>query len=427
MRLQISVPLLLLLAACGPQQRQPAAGSADFSLPPGFEARVFAEGVGKGSRHLAIRDNGDVYVKLERLREGKGIVALRDSDGDGKADIQEAFGDYSGTGIELFQNYLYASSDTCIYRYALAEGQLLPASLEGEKIAGGFPVQEEHASKTFAIAPDGSMYVNVGAPSNACQVENRQPGSPGQDPCPLLEWQAGIWKFSATQPGQTQRASSSRYASGIRNAVAITWNSSVGSLYVMQHGRDQLSQMKPEVYDDSLNAFLPAEEFFQVSEGDFFGWPYCYFDPFQDRKLLGPEYGGDGQASGRCDSAKRPLVGFPGHMAPNDLLFYSGSQFPEKYRNGAFIAFHGSWNRAPLPQGGYLIAFVPMREGRPAGEWEIFADGFKGVAMLENPNDARFRPCGLAQGPDGSIYVCDSQQGRIWSIRYTGAQTLASH
>lgn len=117
------------------------------------------------------------------------------------------------------------------------------------------------------------------------------------------------------------------------------------------------------------------------------------------------------------------MLAFPGHWAPNDLLFYTGSQFPARYRNGAFIAFHGSWNRAPQRQAGYFVVFVPFIQGEPAREWEIFADDFTGTAApVESPADARFRPMGLAQGADGSLYISDSQRGRVWRVLYTSSE-----
>jgi len=163
---------------------------------------------------------------------------------------------------------------------------------------------------------------------------------------------------------------------------------------------------------------LPAEEFFQVNDGDDFGWPYCYFDPFENKKFLNPEYGGDGVITGRCEESKLPLIGFPGHWGPNDLIFYKGDMFPEKYKNGAFIAFHGSWNRLNSDQAGFNVIFIPMENGIPSGEWEVFADGFTGDKPVQNPGNAKFRPCGLAEGPDGSLYIVDSQKGRVWRIVY---------
>jgi glucose/arabinose dehydrogenase len=141
---------------------------------------------------------------------------------------------------------------------------------------------------------------------------------------------------------------------------------------------------------------------------------------------LNPEYGGDGQKVGRCDQYALPLVAFPGHWAPNDLLFYTGTQFPAQYRGGAFIAFHGSWNRAPLPQKGYNVTFVPFSGDKVSGKYEVFADGFAGKMPLAQPNDAVARPEGLAVGPDGSLYVTEGQKGRIWRVMYRGGTAASS-
>ena len=106
--------------------------------------------------------------------------------------------------------------------------------------------------------------------------------------------------------------------------------------------------------------------------------------------------------------------------APNDLLFYSGDQFPERYKNGAFIAFHGSTNRTPYPQAGYIVGFIPFQDGKPTGEWEVFADGFVGADIIKQMKDAKYRPMGLAQGPDGSLFISESKKGKIWRIIFQG-------
>src|SRR5690606_38191074 len=138
---------------------------------------------------------------------------------------------------------------------------------------------------------------------------------------------------------------------------------------------------------------------FKVTEGSDGGWPYVYYDYMQGKKLVNPEYGGDGKKEPTKEYLQ-PLVGFPGHFAPNDLFFYTGDQFPEHYKNGAFIAFHGSTIRAPYPQGGYFIGFVPFKDGAPSGDWEVFADGFPVVDTIVNTSDAAYRPMGIAMGPD---------------------------
>ncbi|MEM6376933.1 MAG: PQQ-dependent sugar dehydrogenase [Bacteroidota bacterium] len=393
---------------------------ASIKLPDGFKAAVVADSVGR-ARHLAVRDNGDIYVQLFRTKDNPGLVALRDTDGDVRADVVEKFGSHEGTGCRIYKDYLYASSDTEIYRYKLQEDGLLPDEDSKTLIAGGFQEQRSHAQKAFTFDNEGNMYVGVGAPSNACQTEARTAGSIGIDPCPQLEYGGGIWRFDAEKPAQTQAKDGFRYATGIRNAIGVTWNPETNSLFAMQHGRDQLHQLWKDKYTEDEGVELPAEEFYSIQEGDDFGWPYCYYDHLQSKKMLAPEYGGEGETVGRCEGLKGAIMGFPGHMAPNDLLFYTGDQFPERYKNGAFIAFHGSWNRAPQEQKGYFVAFVPMENGMPSGEWETFAEGFAGAPAVKSPRDAKHRPCGLAQGPDGSIYVTDDVKGKIWKIMFEEA------
>ncbi len=398
-------------AACDPDD-------GGITLPEGFCARVVAEGVGP-ARHMAVAPDGDIYVKT-RSEEG-GIAALRDTTGDHRADVVRRFGDFGGTGIAIHDGSLYASSTQAVYRWPLPDtsGEALVPEGEPEVVVGGFPEQGSHASKSFAFDESGHLYVNVGAPSNACQEEDREAGSPGMDPCPLLEGYAGIWRFDADETGQTY-APGARYATGIRNVVGLDWNAASGALYVMQHGRDQLHQNWPDLYTEEESAALPAEELLRLTEGADAGWPYCYYDGQQDEKVLAPEYGGDGEEVGRCDQYLDPVAAFPGHWAPNGLLFYTGEQFPERYRGGVFIAFHGSWNRAPLPQRGYKVSFVPFEGGTVAGDYEPFADGFAGVDPIPSPAAAEYRPMGLAQGPDGALYIVESREGRIWRVVYTG-------
>jgi glucose/arabinose dehydrogenase len=141
-----------------------------------------------------------------------------------------------------------------------------------------------------------------------------------------------------------------------------------------------------------------------------------------EKKLVdAPEYGGDGKKSTRCDSKKAPVATFPGHWAPMSLLFYKGSAFPAKYKDGAFIAFHGSWNRAPDPQEGYRVVFQPMTNGAESGAYETFADGFAEVTGAKlQPGTAKHRPVGLAAGPDGALYITDDTGGRVYRVTYGG-------
>ena len=411
--------LTLFLVTMGCSTSNPAdPDDVGITVPPGFKATVFADNIGR-ARHLTINDNGDVYVALRLANQGGGIVAIRDEDGDHRADVITHFGKLVGTGIHIHRNYLYFGSDTTVVRYLLNPGQLVPDG-EPEPIAVGFGYETQHAAKPFDFDGEGNMYVNVGAPANACQEQMRTPGSPGMDPCPLLEKYGGIWRFDAGQKEQHQLVEGFRYASGIRHAVALAWNPLVDQLYIVQHGRDQLSHLFPNLFNDEQNAELPAEEFLLIKEGGVYGWPYTYYDQIQGKRVLAPEYGGDGKSTERCEQYDDPIMAFPGHWAPNDLLFYTGDQFPDTYKGGAFVAFHGSWNRAPLPQRGFNVVFVPFDGVLPSGPWEVFADGFAGKKVIKSVGEARFRPMGLAVAPDGSLFISDSVKGRIWRVHYEG-------
>jgi glucose/arabinose dehydrogenase len=390
---------------------------AGIRVPEGFDAEVFVDGVGR-ARHIAVRDNGDVFVALREPMEGGGVVALRDDDGDGAVDNSVYFGEHAGTGLAIHGGFLYASSDEAIYRYALPEDDLAPEG-PAETVVEGFPAQDSHSSKAFAIDDSGNLYVNVGAPSNACQEQDRTLGSPGEEPCTLLEEHAGLWRFDANKTDQAF-ADGERFVTGTRNVVALDWNPQASELYFVMHGRDQLHDLFPDLYTVEQSAELPGEELHVAREGADYGWPYTYWDHQAGKRVVGPEYGGDSQTAAEEGRYQAPLLAFPGHWAPNDLLFYTGEAFPDQAQGGAFIAFHGSWNRAPLPQRGYNVVFVPFDGGRPSQDWSVFADGFAGAEVLEDEDDAEFRPMGLAQGPDGALYIADSVQGRIWRVTHEG-------
>jgi len=185
--------------------------NGSITVPEGFGALVVADDLGRG-RHMVVRENGDIFVALRELHDGSGIAALRDTTGDGRADIVQYFGEEPGTGIGIRNGYLYFGTDQSIIRWELGEDELVPDGAP-ETIVEGFPEQGPHAAKPFTFDNAGNIYVNVGAPSNACMEQGRTPGSPGMDPCPQLERHAGIWQFSADLPGQTQVDDGYRYAS----------------------------------------------------------------------------------------------------------------------------------------------------------------------------------------------------------------------
>ncbi len=422
---------LLCVARCkGPTELPPGdPGNGGLSLPDGFEAVVVTDSIGP-ARHLAVNDNGDIYVKLRFSRGGKGgNVALRDTTHDGKADIIKRFGDYEdrggyGTSMRIHNGYLYFSSMKAVYRIRLTPGKLIPESkievvLTDDHAHG----MHWHMTKPVAFDDNGNMFVPFGVPSNACQdlklSPAGRPGFAGLNPCPELEKHGGIWRFDANKTGLTQK-DGQKFATGLRSIVAMDWNPEDKNLYVVMHGRDDLTMLFPNYYTPWESAMLPSEEFLRITEGSDAGWPYYYYDQIKGKKMLAPEYGGDGKKEGKGAEMLQPIMGFSGHWAPNDLLFYHGDQFPERYKHGAFIAFHGSTNRAPYPQSGYFIGFVPFKNGQPSGPWEVFADDFTRVETVVNTSDAVYRPMGIATGPDGSLYFTDSEKGKIWRVMFKG-------
>jgi glucose/arabinose dehydrogenase/mono/diheme cytochrome c family protein len=402
-----------------------------LKLPAGFCATIFADGIGH-ARHMVVAPNGTVYVNTwsgayyppsDKPPAGGFLVALQDKAGAGKAGVTERFGETTetggagGSGIALYKGSIYAEINDRIVRYTLPAGSIVPKE-PATTIVSGLPLGGDHPMHPFAITADGALYVDVGTASNACQLKNRTLKSPGADPCTELEARGGIWRFDANKTNQPFTPGD-RYVTGIRNGEGFAIDAAGKRLYVTQHGRDQLHANWPDLYKPDQEATLPSEELLLLKQGGDYGWPECYYDPFQKKLVLAPEYGGDGGAKvGVCADKIAPVAAFPAHWAPNGAVFYDQKQFPAHYRNGVFIAFHGSWDRAPFPQAGYNVIFQPLSGGRASGVCELFADGFAG--QVENPESAKHRPSGLAVGPDGSLYISDDITGRIYRVTYVG-------
>jgi glucose/arabinose dehydrogenase len=430
-----SLLAIVLIAACGRGDRSTTPDTAATStgasevglkLPPGFRATVFAENLG-GARHLAVAANGTVYVNTwrspfdttRRTPSGGFIVALRDTNSDGKADRIQRFGttsesgSHGGTGIAIWKDWLYAEADSQIVGYVLPDSGLVPTE-DTMTMVTGLTMTGGHTMHPIAV-DDRNIYVNVGSETNSCQEKDREVESPGHRPCRELLQRAGIWRFARVN-GQ-RYGQSKRFATGLRNADGLAIHPENGVLYATQHGRDQLAQNWPKLYNQKQGAELPAEELLRIEQGGDYGWPYCYYDPGAKALVEAPEYGGDGKKVGECAQKKGPVAAFPAHWAPNALAFYTGTMFPESYRGGAFIAFHGSWNRAPEPQDGYNVVFQPMAQGKASGEYQVFADGFAG--QRKEPGLAAHRPAGVAVGPDGALYISDDQGGTVWRVEYS--------
>lgn len=433
-----------LAAICGVSSRAPAqtqskpgAGTGSqvcpkddsgLQLPAGFCATVFADDIGH-ARHMVVGANGVVYVNTwsgayygnEAPHPGGFLVALQDTTGAGKADVIKRFGETvqsggaGGVGIGMYKGSIYAEINDRIVRYSLTAGSIVPSG-PPVTVVSGLPLGGDHPMHPFIIDAEGSMYVDVATATNACQLQNRVPKSPGADPCTELVTRGGIWRFDADKTDQ-RFSPAERFVTGIRNAEGFAIDSTGHHLFVTQHGRDQLYANWPDLYKPDQEATQPAEELLLLRSGGDYGWPECYYDAVQQKLVLAPEYGGDGgKKVDLCAKKIPPVAAFPAHWAPNAMALYDKKQFPSHYRGGVFIAFHGSWDRAPYPQGGYNVVFQRLAGDHASGPCEIFADGFAGP--VKSPDKAEHRPSGLAVGSDGSLYVSDDVRGRIYRIAY---------
>ena len=397
-------PLLFLLAgrpATEPRGADCAADNGGLVLAEGLCAVVVASDAGR-VRQLAVGPDGALYAALGR--GGPGVLALRDRDGDGKPEERETFGPGSANDVELHDGYLYLALTDRILRWKLAPGRLVPAG-EPETVVADLPDDGDHKAKSLAFGSGTTMFVNIASATNSCQRMNRMAGSQGVDPCRELERHAGIWLFDAARQGQ-RFADGRRFATGLRNASALTIQPGTGALWSAVLGRDQLGDNWG--FSDEANAENPAEELVQVNDGDDFGWPYCYYSVTYDKKVLAPEYGGDGRKVGRCAAAKSPVIAFPGHWAPLALAFHRGDGLGSAYGDGLFVAFHGSWNRAPMPQAGYRVVFAPFADGKATGKYVNIASGRNATSL---------RASGLAVADDGSLFLAADANGKIWRIR----------
>lgn len=393
-----------------------AADDGGLTLPSGFCAAVVARDLGT-ARHIAVRPNGDVYVAIDNGGPTTGgILALRDTDGDGDADVQQRFGPTGGNGIAWHDDALYFAPNDRVLRYTFTGDELVPTGGEAV-VVSGLTAGGDHARKTIVIDDDDNLFVNFGSASNSCQEENRADASPGVDPCPELDVRSGIWRFDATGTGQVM-ADGERFATETRNMNALAIRPADGELYGAQNGRDQLFDNWGDLFDAQDDALLPAEELFHLTQGGMYGWPYCYYDAAQQAKVLAPEYGGDGTAVGRCSDREDPIAVFPAHWAPLGMVFYDGEMFPASYQGGLFIAWHGSrFDATQQPAGaGYNVTFTSWSGGTPSQTYQVFADGFAGGT--KTPGGAAHRPVGVAVGPDGSLYITDDQDGWVWRVFY---------
>ena len=393
------------------------------TLPAGFHATVVADSLGS-IRHLAVRSNGDIYVSTARDQDGNGkgagIIALHLA-ANGKADQVEHFGKIDGgTGIRFYNGALYASSPSAVYRFEFTGNELVPVE-EPQAIVDGMSTLHpgfRRVNRPIAVDGKGDLFVGLDASANLCSDPNAPADAKpvGLKPCPDLGTRAGIWRFDANTVGQKFPTDGDQVATGIRDIDALDWSPVDSHLYGIMHARDDSNKFWPNIVSiqDENNI---ADEMHIITKGTNFGWPYTYYDGVRKLRLSSPEYGGDGKTVAPAGIYDTPILTFQSRRAaPLDLVFYTGDRFPKKYRNGAFVVLHGTRS-----QNGYDVLFVPFNREGMAGDPTIFADGFAGFDHSgTSTGRPKYRPSGAAVGPDGALYVADSQVGRVWRIAYTG-------
>jgi glucose/arabinose dehydrogenase len=391
-----------------------AAEPDGLTLPAGFHATVVGD-VGAAVRHIAVRDNNTLYVSTQRPNKdaaNAGIIAVHLGK-DHKIDGQpQHFSQVdNGTSIVFHDGALYASSADSVYRFKFAGKELIPTAAP-EAVVTNVP-----GRSAVAFDNKGEMYVAVRSSGNFCQ----RPGAARDampvplNPCPDFATRSGVWRFDASKPGQ-KFLEGEHFAQGIRDMNAVAWKPGVG-LYLAHYGRDDSTKFWPNIIPAADEKNI-ADEMFLVGKDADLGWPYTYWDMARKERLKAPEYGGDGKTAVTDLKYAVPVASFPAHSAPQDMTFYTGAQFPAQYRGGAFVAFHGSGAPDPSDDLGFSVGYVPVDKTGKAGEPKVFIGGFAGGPDKRSGKAANFRPSSVAVAPDGSLYVADSQKGRIWRITY---------
>jgi glucose/arabinose dehydrogenase len=339
-----------------------------IKLPPGFEISIFASGV-KDARSLTLSPNGTVFVGS---RSAGNVYAVVDRNGDGKADevITLARGLNSPNGVAFQDGALYVAEISRVLRFDDIERRLTSSS-QPVVVNDKFPKDGHHGWKFIRFGPDGMLYVPVGAPCNICQRD--------------ADRYAVIMRL---QPDGTHLET---FARGVRNTVGFDWHPKTKELWFTDNGRDWLGDDSPP---DELNR--------APRPGLHFGFPYCHGVSVAD-----PEFGGKRQ----CSEFAAPEQSLGPHVAALGMRFYTGTMFPDAYRQQIFIAEHGSWNRTT--PSGYRVTLVRFDNDR-AVSYEPFAEGWL------RDGRAWGRPVDVLVMPDGSLLVSDDRADVIYRITYKG-------
>ncbi|MDZ4875761.1 MAG: hypothetical protein CLLPBCKN_005181 [Chroococcidiopsis cubana SAG 39.79] len=345
-----------------------------LNLPAGFKINVFAKDLGN-PRNLAIAPDGTIYVT--RREEGD-ILALRDSNKDGRADTQQtvASGFPYANGITIRQNRLYFVTDRELYVADLRPGGKIS---KPQQLIGDLPDGGQHPNRTLAFGPDGALYVSVGSSCNACDESNEEHAT-----------------MLRVQPDGSKRTI---FARGLRNTIPFGWHPQTGEFWGLDHGTDWRGNDQP------------PEELNLIQAGQHYGWPFCWGDRQPDVYLSADPEGTTKKEF--CAKTEPPVLTYTAHSAPLAMVFYTASQFPAEYRNDAFVTMRGSWNRNPPV--GYKVVRLRYENGKPVA-FEDFITGF-----LNDKKSTQFgRPVGIATAPDGSLLFTDDTNGVIYRVSYTG-------
>ena len=353
----------------------PRPDGAELRVPAGFSISIFADKLSQ-PRLMEWAPNGDLFVAQSRPGS---VVVLRDKDNDGIPETRTVYAEgLQGVfGMAFHEGYLYFGRTDSIVRVKYQPGDTQMTGMPEKLVdlpTGG------HSTRNIQFSRDGKkMYVAVGSQSNK---------NAGEDPV-----RAAINEYNPDGTGHRI------FASGIRNPVGLTWQPGTDTLWTAVNERDTLG-------DDLVPDYVTS-----VKDGGFYGWPYSYIGSHPD-----PEHVGK-----MPDLVKRAIVPdvlIPAHSAALSVTFYTGSQFPPRYRNGAFVGLHGSWNRSKPT--GYRVAFVPFQNGKPSGPIEDFVTGW--LLADGPPATAWGRPVGITVARDGSLLIADDGGSRIWRVRYTGTK-----
>ncbi|MBA4146913.1 MAG: sorbosone dehydrogenase family protein [Verrucomicrobia bacterium] len=357
-----------------PAQREPSDERIkQLKLAPGFQINVFAKDLGN-SRMMAVAPDGTVFVA--RREQGE-VSALRDTNNDGVADINEVvFKDIDDVhGVTVHDGYLYLVAIKELYRAPLQNGR--PGKLE--TLIDDIPDGGQHPNRTIAFGPDGALYLSVGSTCNAC-IE------PNPEHATMLRVDPKDWSRKV-------------YAKGLRNTIGFDWHPQTKAFWGWDHGSDELGND------------IPPEELNLIKQGGDYGWPFCYGKQVIDPKMKDPKEGTKGE---HCAQTIGSTLEYQAHSAPMAFTFYTGSQFPLEYQNNGFVAMRGSWNRKPAT--GYKIVRVKFQDGKPAGT-EDFVSGF----LIENGAAHFGRLSGIAMAQDGSLLFSDDANGVVYRVSYMGA------